>query len=236
MPWTAADAKGWTKKADTPKKQKTGAKIANAELARCKKAGEGDCEGRAIRVAKAAIAKMGEASEAQFDEWFDEQEDEIQGLITVHVYGLKSALESERQLRKAAEKRIRETQLWSNDVRELLRSALIDEAPSTKDGASRYWIKDISLDDNFFIYEDYEQGNIYKRPYSVGDGGKVTMGDAQEVRVKSTYEPVTEAAGAEILGDVIPLVEKAFTEDGSIPIKIMQPGWGNSGYYPAQVL
>ena len=34
----------------------------------------------------------------------------------------------------------------------------------------------------------------------------------------------------------MPLVEKAVRRDGSIPIKIIQPGWGSSGYYPAEVL
>lgn len=34
----------------------------------------------------------------------------------------------------------------------------------------------------------------------------------------------------------MPLVEKAVRRDGSIPIKIIQPGWGSSGYYPADVL
>jgi hypothetical protein len=34
----------------------------------------------------------------------------------------------------------------------------------------------------------------------------------------------------------MPLVEKAVRRDGTIPIKIIQPGWGSSGYYPADVL
>jgi len=34
----------------------------------------------------------------------------------------------------------------------------------------------------------------------------------------------------------LPLVEKAVRRDGTIPIKLIQPGWGSSGYYPAEVL
>lgn len=34
----------------------------------------------------------------------------------------------------------------------------------------------------------------------------------------------------------VPLVEKAVRNDGTIPVKIIQPGWGSSGYYPAEVL
>lgn len=35
---------------------------------------------------------------------------------------------------------------------------------------------------------------------------------------------------------VVPLVEKAVRRDGTIPLKLIQPGWGSSGYYPADVL
>lgn len=42
--------------------------------------------------------------------------------------------------------------------------------------------------------------------------------------------------GTEFLGDLVPLVESALRADGSIPIKVIAPGWGSSGYYPADVL
>lgn len=64
MPWTAKDAKGHSKKADTPKKQKDWARIANDALKRCLADDESTevCEGRAIRIANAAVAKMGEST------------------------------------------------------------------------------------------------------------------------------------------------------------------------------
>jgi ribosomal protein L11 len=34
----------------------------------------------------------------------------------------------------------------------------------------------------------------------------------------------------------VPLMERAVRSDGTIPVKIIQPGWGSSGYYPAEVL
>lgn len=37
-------------------------------------------------------------------------------------------------------------------------------------------------------------------------------------------------------GMFIPLIERAVRRDGIIPIKIIQPGWGSSGYYPPEVL
>lgn len=41
---------------------------------------------------------------------------------------------------------------------------------------------------------------------------------------------------SDIMGDAIPLREQAVAEDGTIPIKIIQPGWGSSGYYSDKVL
>lgn len=37
-------------------------------------------------------------------------------------------------------------------------------------------------------------------------------------------------------GMFMPLMEKAVRRDGTIPIKVIQAGWGSSGYYPAEVL
>jgi hypothetical protein len=39
-----------------------------------------------------------------------------------------------------------------------------------------------------------------------------------------------------IEGDLVPLVEKAVRKDGTLDVKVIQPGWGSSGYYPADIL
>lgn len=44
-----------------------------------------------------------------------------------------------------------------------------------------------------------------------------------------------EEAG-DLAVEFVPLVEKAVRRDGTIPIKVIAPGWGSSGYYPAEVL
>ena len=54
-------------------------------------------------------------------------------------------------------------------------------------------------------------------------------------------QPITTAeqeadSGEEFGGDYMPLMEAAVRRDGTIPVKIIQPGWGSSGYYPAEVL
>lgn len=52
--------------------------------------------------------------------------------------------------------------------------------------------------------------------------------------------PEGEGAMMSEAGDLAPefvaLVEKAVRRDGTIPIKVIAPGWGSSGYYPAEVL
>ena len=49
-------------------------------------------------------------------------------------------------------------------------------------------------------------------------------------------EPEAEAAEIEMGGDVVALQEGAVRKDGSITVKVIQPGWGSSGYYPPEVL
>jgi len=58
----------------------------------------------------------------------------------------------------------------------------------------------------------------------VGDGGDMASEAAQS------------AAGEEFQSEMAPLMEAVVRRDGTIPVKIIQPGWGSSGYYPADVL
>lgn len=48
--------------------------------------------------------------------------------------------------------------------------------------------------------------------------------------------PFPEAAVLEITGDCVPLREGAVGQDGTLLMKVIEPGWGASGYYPAAVL
>lgn len=62
MPWTAAQAKDH-KKGLTPTQAQAWAKIANHALSDCASKNGSDCEGRAIRIANAAVDKVGKATE-----------------------------------------------------------------------------------------------------------------------------------------------------------------------------
>jgi hypothetical protein len=48
--------------------------------------------------------------------------------------------------------------------------------------------------------------------------------------------PFPEAKVIEITGDCVALREGAVGQDGTAYLKLIQPGWGSSGYYPAAVL
>jgi len=59
MPWTAEDAKRFTSAADTPKKQRQWAEVANSMLESCLKGGgeQKNCEARAVKAANAAVSE-----------------------------------------------------------------------------------------------------------------------------------------------------------------------------------
>lgn len=62
MPWTATDATRHTKKADTAKKKRQWAEVANSALERCLEDGgdRDECETRAVKQANAVVAREGE--------------------------------------------------------------------------------------------------------------------------------------------------------------------------------
>ena len=48
--------------------------------------------------------------------------------------------------------------------------------------------------------------------------------------------PGAISEAADLDGAFVPLVERAVRRDGTIPLRLIQPGWGSSGYYSAEVL
>jgi hypothetical protein len=90
------------------------------------------------------------------------------------------------------------------------------------------WVRDVY--DDYLIYDF--GAKTYQLDYTEDANGNITIGDATEVVARTVYEPVAESFG----GDVIPLAEKALGEDGTIELRIIQPGWGSSGYYSKEML
>lgn len=113
------------------------------------------------------------------------------------------------------------------------------------------WIQDMW--DDRAVYHPYDGDGFYEVSYTIDADGKVALGTPVQVRPVTTYEPVpaslieppepagatgdmTEADAATLEGDCIPLIEAQASKNGTIPIKIIAPGWGSSGYYAESVL
>lgn len=126
-------------------------------------------------------------------------------------------------------------------------------------GCSWPWIRDIYPTAVVYQIED----DLYQCDYTINADESVTLGPPIEVTVAyvpapdaddaalptgsvtiateaepppADTPPVVESAEVEVTGDIIPLIEKAVASDGALKIKIIQPGWGSSAYYPAAVL
>jgi len=101
------------------------------------------------------------------------------------------------------------------------------------------WVRDVYAD--WFVYQADGAGRTYRRAYTIdSETGTVTLGEPVEVIGQMVWTPVAAASEAvaarELAGDVVPLLEARVREDGTIPVRIIAPGWGSSGYYPAEVL
>lgn len=55
-------------------------------------------------------------------------------------------------------------------------------------------------------------------------------------RIFAELEEPDLTESRELTDEYVDLTERAVRRDGSIPIKLIRPGWGSSGYYPADVL
>lgn len=77
---------------------------------------------------------------------------------------------------------------------------------------------------------------LYTRaPYAEVPAELASVVQEAETGEAEVVVELVEAAGDEN-AMFIPLLEGAVRRDGTIPVKIIQPGWGSSGYYPAEVL
>jgi hypothetical protein len=117
------------------------------------------------------------------------------------------------------------------------------------------WIRDVFDAYVVFDVETTSESQLYRADYTLGDDGQAALGTPAEVVARTVYEPTSgggaatvsaaaesapastaEARQVEVTGPLLQLTEKALQADGTVPIKIIQPGWGSSGYYPANVL
>lgn len=148
------------------------------------------------------------------------------------------------------------TALSHDDIRSRLGKKLQSKVSGTGDYA--YPI-DVFGDDKSGNVVYSHSGKIKRAPYKA----KTTEGNAdfdvdmeksEEVHPRTTYETkskeggggtveearspeqAVESASIEITGDVIPLKEGAVGQDGTAYLKLIAPGRGSCGYYPADVI
>ena len=98
------------------------------------------------------------------------------------------------------------------------------------------------------IEREGQDGGFYQYEYEVNDDETITVGEPIEVQKVVTWEPVDEpemvesktSEEMEVKGEFIPLTEAkkspVIDKNGKAKIKLIQPGWGESAYYPADVL
>lgn len=71
---------------------------------------------------------------------------------------------------------------------------------------------------------------------NAAEGEPATAGQPRAAApLPKLLKKMLESADLEMTGEAIPLVE-ALRPDGTVPIKIISPGWGTSGYYSPEVL
>lgn len=94
--------------------------------------------------------------------------------------------------------------------------------------------------------EGAEGYSLQKSAYSIDETGsepRVSLGEPKAV--VQVYAEVDEAGGGRAReaedwetagGEFVPLVEQAVGRDGCVTVKVIEPGWGTSGFYPSDVL
>lgn len=142
-------------------------------------------------------------------------------------------------------RRLLEAELSHNEIHDALRSALKERHPN-----AWLWLADV-YDDHVIYKVEPESGEddppeptrFYKVAYVVAGDGAVTLGDSAEVERVISYEPVAQPqqeGRTPRLGRIIPVTgDLAPVREAKGPsrqVLLISPGWGSSGYWPAEVL
>lgn len=156
------------------------------------------------------------------------------------------------ELSESAMKQVMDMGLSQEDVRQALRDSARAEMPE-EDG-HYCWIETVY--DSAFVYERVTPNDrqLYRRDYSIDAEGNVLLGIPMAVRKVVSYEPEDpdlesvesreavsedvelEESATAIEGPLVPLMETKVRSDGTLPILLINEGWGSSGYYSREVL
>lgn len=147
-----------------------------------------------------------------------------------------------------------EAHLSDNDRRTALEQA-IQAAIPRGDNDGYVWVMDVYEDS--FVYEDNRTSapGLYRRSFVMDDSdGAVTLGSPTKVSRQTLYVPIEESqklwqraidgvigmfkhdTQESDLGGYVDLIEATVGDDNTVAIKIIEPGWGASGFYSEEVL
>lgn len=152
---------------------------------------------------------------------------------------LKKAMqEMSDLLALVTEEPVSEAERTYRERERLLRAAIQKTLQGDSEYPPHFYID--AVFDSSVVYCGSYGETCYQCPYSIGEDGEVALGAAQEVIPRMTYDPApgspVAATEAALEGDCLPLVETSLAEAATADIKLIAPGWGSSGYYPAKTL
>lgn len=265
MPWTLRDVDSHCAGLSDKRKQVWVA-VANGVLAECLKNGGTDktCAPKAIRIANSRakganhkeVARMANANLSEVGKTIsaataaklqaalqalENAVGVVSDLLGPEVADTGEAAREPAVVFAEAQKILATSGRSLDTIRSQVNAAVQDKfgKPQIGNQIGQYpWCRDIFPD--AAVYE--LDGKLYRVAYTIdatSGESKVILGDPVEVEVAyvTPGEARQEAAlDIETTGEFIPLIESALRADGSVPVKIIQPGQGSSGYYTPEVL
>lgn len=142
-----------------------------------------------------------------------------------------------------ADESLTEAERSQNERARLLTKAVKDRVKADSD-YYYCWIENIF--DTWLVY--YHADTFWRCDYSIADDGAVTLGAATEVIPRMSYDPAPVAGVEERFsghGDAVALYSpeglpvtlgESELSEATAQIKLIDPGWGSSGYYSAEML
>lgn len=221
MPWTIKDVPQHVKGL-TPHQAQVWVAAANNALAECEKSGGSNCDATAIRIANAAAQKVKESGipedilpAAQLLTVFDTLSEAGRVISNVNEQRLRAAI---AQLQAVLAQLIKEEQAEGDG------STPPAASPAAPTGAKEALAA--ALGEGIAVLSEVQLG----RPHETEESEPAAPYSEDDLVA------LREAGAIDVDGEVIPLGEAALREDGTFPMKIIQPGWGASGYYEAEAL
>ena len=240
MPWTKKDVSKHISGL-TDKQKENWVSIANKALRNCINQGGTDetCAPKAIMIANDNFTESMQVKDTDFDIAQQLMVEAGRKLSKANENKIKGAISALNEILLGMQKESLKESKWYRDRMERVRNALKEKYPNNQ------YVFLVDFTDSEVVYEvEQNDGSEkkYKGGYLMDDSGNITFGEPVEVERKVYYEPVStqesqkpQLTERSIKETPIKLVEKV-DSNGVMPIKIISPGWGSSGYYTKEAL